>query len=110
MSRSRVARSLAIWPWGWPAAIAAPASVASVIPATRAAAFATRDDSVALRASRTASIEVCIVCLLTCWNVMTVTAANGPQGCLDEDTGLQQVGEADPMKHLRAHAVEHGEA
>jgi hypothetical protein len=29
---------------------------------------------------------------------------------LDEDTGLQQVGEADPIKHLRAQAVEHGEA
>src|SRR5258708_21319426 len=45
----------------------------------------------------------------------TVTAANGPvhegssceparpQGRLDEDTGPQQAGEADPLKHLRAH-------
>lgn len=31
-------------------------------------------------------------------------------GMTDEDTGLQQVGKADPMKHLRAQAVEHGEA
>src|SRR4029077_10381439 len=70
MSRSRVARSLAIWPWGWPAEIAAPASVASVVPATRAAALARRDDFVGLRAARAASIDVCIVCLPMCRNVM----------------------------------------
>src|ERR1700733_11267629 len=33
-----------------------------------------------------------------------------PQGCLDQNAGLQQIGEADPMKHLRTQAVEHGEA
>ena len=33
-----------------------------------------------------------------------------PQRESGEDLGLQQVGEADPVKHLSAQAVEHGEA